>query len=207
MNTEKLFRIILAILVVVMYLPRRYYQEMSLRTIKEGLLQDRDDKRVVAVQTFLLFLSTVALIILLIKPGWMIWSLFSFPNWLRWVGVVLTTFGTILILWTHVALGKNFFGGAKIRQGHELVVDGPYRWVRHPMYTAFILLGFGYLFLSTSWFVGLTWLSGTIIVLGTRLKTEEKMMLEQFGDEYRAYMLGTGRFLPNLGSKKEGLIK
>jgi protein-S-isoprenylcysteine O-methyltransferase Ste14 len=196
MDHENVFRIILAVLVVVMYVPRRYYQELSRRTVRGGLRQDRDEKRTIASQTVILGLSMVGLIVILIKPAWMAWSTFSIPDWLRWVGVVLTTLGTSLLIWTHVTLGDNFFGGMKLREEHKLVTEGPYRYVRHPMYLAFITLGFGYLFLPANWFIGGTWLFGTLLTLLSRHEEEEEMLIEEFGDDYSNYMDRTGKFFP-----------
>ena len=93
-------------------------------------------------------------------------------------------------------LGKNFFGGVKLRPEHTLVTEGPSRTIRHPIYSAFFLIGFGFLFLSGNWMVGVPWLAGSLIVVLTRLKTEEDMMLEEFGEAYRDYQLRSGRFLP-----------
>jgi protein-S-isoprenylcysteine O-methyltransferase Ste14 len=69
------------------------------------------------------------------------------------------------------------------------------------MYVAFITMGFGYLFLSSNWFIGLTWLLGTVLSIVTRYEAEETMMIDQFGDEYRAYMQRTGKFFPQVGSR------
>lgn len=195
MDNETLFRIILAFLVVAMYIPRRYYQELSSRSVQGGLKQDRDEKGVITSQTVFLTLSMLGLIVILIKPAWMAWSTFPLPGWLRWLGVVLATLGTALLIWTHMALGENFFGGMKIREEHELVTTGPYRYIRHPMYLAFILLGLGYLFLAANWFIGGTWLLATLLTLLSR-RDEEEMLLEEFGDDYSTYMDRTGKFFP-----------
>jgi len=64
------------------------------------------------------------------------------------------------------------------------------------MYTAFILLGLGFFFLSGNWLIGGTWLASTGLVVATRVPQEERMMVEQFGEDYEAYQARTGRFLP-----------
>jgi protein-S-isoprenylcysteine O-methyltransferase Ste14 len=77
-----------------------------------------------------------------------------------------------------------------------------YRWVRHPMYSALMLCFVGLSLVSAVWpFMVLVLLS--ILFFFRVVGREEVMMIEQFGDEYRAYMKKTGRFLPRLSSKSE----
>jgi protein-S-isoprenylcysteine O-methyltransferase Ste14 len=138
------------------------------------------------------------MILVVIKPNWVTWCSFFLEAWLRWAGVVMGILGLALLWWTHRALGKNFFGGMKIRLGHELVMSGPYRWVRHPLYVAFMVLGVGFALVSSNWLVGASWLGGTFLVLLSRFKAEEDMLENEFGDRYRAYRSRTGAFIPGL---------
>ena len=85
-----------------------------------------------------------------------------------------------------------------------LVTDGPYRWIRHPMYTAFYVLHIAVFFLTANWFIGLTWLAGLTIIIVLRVKREEAMLLARFGDKYNSYMERTGRFLPHINRTKPG---
>lgn len=201
MATETTFRIILGLLFVAMYLPRRYFQDLSRRTAQESLNVDLDSRRDTLLQTLPLTVSTVSIVVFLINPSWLSWSRLALPDWLRWIGAGLALIGTIVMIWTHLSLGKNFFAGMKLRTGHELVIDGPFRWIRHPMYTAFILLGIGYLLLSASWLIGISWLLGVVVVLMSRMPKEESMMRERFGQGYITYTARTGRFFPRLGRK------
>jgi protein-S-isoprenylcysteine O-methyltransferase Ste14 len=138
------------------------------------------------------------MIVYMINPAWMSWSTIDLPNWLRWIGAVLGSLGAMLLVWTQSVLGKNFFGGLKIREEHQLIQNGPYRWMRHPMYTAFLLLGLGFFFLSGNWLIGGAWLAAIGLVIATRMPGEEAMMAEQFGEDYEEYEVRTGRFLPKL---------
>jgi protein-S-isoprenylcysteine O-methyltransferase Ste14 len=64
------------------------------------------------------------------------------------------------------------------------------------MYTAFFVIGFGFLLLSANWFISAIYLGTLTLMYATRVSIEEKMMLERFGDEYHQYMTKTGRLLP-----------
>jgi protein-S-isoprenylcysteine O-methyltransferase Ste14 len=70
--------------------------------------------------------------------------------------------------------------------------------VHHPMYTALFLLGVGFLLLTANWAVGVPLIVVLPILVSVRIGNEEALMIEKFGDEYRAYMQRTGRFLPRL---------
>ena len=70
--------------------------------------------------------------------------------------------------------------------------------IRHPIYTAFILILGSTLLVSANWLIGLTWIEMTILEIVSRIHFEENLMLEYFGDQYREYMNHTGRLLPKL---------
>ena len=104
--------------------------------------------------------------------------------------------------WT-VALGTIIFAFGlwvfrKSHEQHKLVCAGPYAMVRHPMYTSFLLLALGQAFLLSNWVVGLAGLIGFAVLFFLRVDKEERMMLENFGPQYRAYMERTKRIIPYL---------
>lgn len=202
MENDLLFRGISAVLFLVVWSVRKYYERLSAQVAGQGLAQDRDDKRIIVLQSLLLAISLIALLVYIVYPPWLSWSILALPEWVRWLGALLGALGTVLLVWSHRALGRNFFGGMKIREGHELVESGPYRWVRHPIYTAFIALGIGLFLLTGSWMVGAPWLASIGLALATRMGEEEAMMAEQFGESYERYKARTGRFLPRLRQGK-----
>lgn len=196
MQTAAVFRIILAILFIVVIATRKVFEQQSATLAAQGVKRDQDAGRAIVLQSALLTISNLAIIVYLINPRWMAWSSFSLPNWLAWVGVLLGAAGAGLLLWSHRALGVNFFGGVKLRKGHQLVTAGPYRWARHPMYTAFLLLGLAWTLLAGNWLIGGCWLAASLLVMATRVGEEERMMLKEFGKEYEAYRQGTSRYFP-----------
>lgn len=99
-------------------------------------------------------------------------------------------------IWIHRSLGNNLSLKISIKEEQELVTGGPYRWVRHPMYSAFYLLHLAVFFLTANWFIGVTWLVGLTVIILLRVKREEAMLLAKFGNKYSAYMERTGRFVP-----------
>lgn len=118
------------------------------------------------------------------------------PTWAQWLGVILGLASLGLIWWVQWALDLNFSHILHLRQSHTLVTHGPYRWARHPMYTALYLHGLFTLLLTRNWLIGGAYLLSLTAIVLLRLKNEEALMLETFGEEYRVYMGSTGRFLP-----------
>lgn len=99
---------------------------------------------------------------------------------------------------THKALGRNWSITLEIRDKHQLVIHGPYAFVRHPMYTSFLLMSLAQAFLLPNWIVGLAGLIGFAVLFFLRVDKEERMMLDVFGPQYRAYMERTKRIIPYL---------
>ena len=92
-------------------------------------------------------------------------------------------------------LGK-FFDRLTIKADHQLVTEGLYSWVRHPIYTSYILLFLGFSTMLSSW-----WGSGLLVVtcvvwFGNRIAIEERMLEERFGEEYQSYCQQTKRLFP-----------
>lgn len=133
--------------------------------------------------------------IYIFRPQWLRWAAFPLPDSVRWAGVVIAASGCLLCLWTHYALAGNFSPTLRIREAQTLVRGGPYRWVRHPMYTAFVLLFSGLLLLSAMWFPAFG-LALMFVLMHYRTPREEQMMLDAFGEEYRRYMASAPRYLP-----------
>jgi protein-S-isoprenylcysteine O-methyltransferase Ste14 len=143
----------------------------------------------------LLWLSPL---VYLINPGWMDWSKAGLPVWGRWLGVGIGLICTGLIYWLFKSIGRGITPTSATRERHALVTTGPYRWVRHPLYTvgSSFVVSFG--MMADNWFIaGLGLLAFTLMAV--RTPAEEANLIAKFGDEYRAYMRRTGRFLPRFG--------
>ncbi len=132
-----------------------------------------------------------------VNPAWMSWSALPLPVSLRWTGVGVILATIVFPLSAFFSLGKNYSGTVVIKDSHTLVTSGPYRWVRHPIFTSYFALALSLFLLTTNWFVGLALLALSIL-LASRVEGEEALLLGRFGDEYRTYMRRTGRFLPRL---------
>ena len=133
----------------------------------------------------------------IINPRLIRWSNVDLPTWMRWSGAGLATASLPLSYWVFTTIGRNITPTVSTRKDHKLVTSGPYRWVRHPLYTTGSLFFVSLSLLAANWFTGLTSIS-VLVMLLVRLPKEEAKLIEQFGDEYREYMRQTGRLLPRL---------
>lgn len=116
----------------------------------------------------------------------------SYP--IQIAGTILTALGIAFAIWARIHIGKNWSSGPSVQEGHQLVTSGPYRMVRHPIYTGVLLALFGSAFVA-----GLIGLSNFIMVMISflwRIKEEEKIMTQLFPQQYPEYKKGTKALIP-----------
>ena len=148
--------------------------------------------------TLLGLTASVVTAVYLVRPSLLSWASLALPGWLRWSGAVPGLGGLLLLDAAQRALGIYWSIEARLLDRHRIVRAGPYRRVRHPMYTALMLLFGGLMFLSANWAVGSAWLATLGVDVGRRVREEEALFLGRFGQEYRDYQAVTGRFFPRL---------
>ena len=106
--------------------------------------------------------------------------------WPAAVGAALTFAGVAFSVWARFALAGNWSGFVQVKHDHELIVAGPYRWVRHPIYTGLLLM-----FAGTALAVG-EWRGVLAVAIAAasfwrKLRREEAVMRQQFGAAYVQY--------------------
>jgi protein-S-isoprenylcysteine O-methyltransferase Ste14 len=197
MPTETLFRILLPILIVAFAVHRGYYvknhnqpDDITLKKRQEGIAS-----KISGVLGVIGFISVIALIL---NPGWLAFASLSIPVWLRWGGVVLALVGFALLQWAQMTLGKSWSDTPRMRKEQALITSGPYRFIRHPIYSAFILILGSTLLISANGFIGLAVLGMTVLEVASRIGFEESLILEYFGGQYRDYMKKAGQLIPRL---------
>lgn len=111
------------------------------------------------------------------------------------VAVALTVLGLILAIWARMVLGTNWSGTVTFKEDHELIQHGPYAFMRHPIYTAILLmfLGSAVAVGSVGGFIGLAIL---YLSFWIKYQQEEAFMIEHFGDRYLDYMKRVRAIIP-----------
>jgi protein-S-isoprenylcysteine O-methyltransferase Ste14 len=132
-----------------------------------------------------------------VPRGWMRIHMFPESLWTEVLGVVVTAAGIGFAIWARAYLGGNWSGSVTVKVGHELVRSGPYRWVRHPIYTGLILATVGTA-IERRQVRGVV--AVVLLYFGFKIKSkiEERTMIGTFGPAYEEYSQTTGAIVPKL---------
>ena len=196
MDTDTSLRFLLgAILITLIGMEVYYLLRMRAITSSEDE-QVYDNKIGASLSAALIDLGLILALVYVIRPGGLRWASFELLMWIRWTGSGLALAGLGLRGWAHIALGSEYAWYMRVHPAHRLVTAGPYQYVRHPMYGAALLLTAGIALATANWLIGALLVLPAILTLARRLDAEEAMLLEKFGNDYRAYQRHTGRLLP-----------
>ncbi len=166
------------------------------RTVSERIFTDRTERGLNAVWVALGTPLLAATFLFIFMPTLVPWTAIPLPAWLRWAGAAAGITAVCLIAVVHAELGKNFSPTLRLRPNHSLVTTGLYRWARHPMYAAYLLLFAGSFLLSANWVIGAAGMGIILTHMTIRVRREESMLLGRFGEAYLAYAEKTARFAP-----------
>jgi protein-S-isoprenylcysteine O-methyltransferase Ste14 len=132
------------------------------------------------------------------NPYWMAWASLNLPPWVRWAGVALGVLVVPSVHWVLANLGTNVSETVLTKHEHRLVTVGPYRWVRHPLYTVGVTLFVSIGLMAANWFIVLWAVAALIAVRLVVIPQEEAHLEATFGEYYRRYRSATGSLLPLL---------
>jgi protein-S-isoprenylcysteine O-methyltransferase Ste14 len=145
----------------------------------------------------LMFWVAILLLCYPIPPHWLEYRILPAGLARYWSGVVVTVLGLLFSVWARQHLAGNWSQSVTIKKDHELVTSGPYRLVRHPIYTGLLTA-----FLGTAIVIGeVRGLLALLLVtaaLWLKLRLEENWMREAFGDSYTEYSGRVAALIPGL---------
>ena len=197
MQIEILFRILLPVLVISFALHRGYYVKNHSKP-EGATLQKREEGVASKIAGLLGMVGFISMLFYVIKPDWLTFAHLPFPLWVRWTGVAAAAAGFSLLQWAQVTLAGSWSDTPRMMKEQTLITSGPYRSIRHPIYTSFLLILGATLFISSNWLIGFCWLGMTVLEVFSRIQFEESLMIEYFGEGYREYMKRTGRLFPKI---------
>ena len=148
-------------------------------------------------------LLTIAWVAFFLPLIWIATPVFAFADYPLHpipllTGAVCLALGLWLFHRSHADLGTNWSITLEVRDQHRLITQGVYRRIRHPMSSALVLYAVAHALVIPNWVAGPSNLVAFAVLFALRVRAEEKMMVEQFGDEYAAYMARTKRLVPRV---------
>jgi protein-S-isoprenylcysteine O-methyltransferase Ste14 len=120
----------------------------------------------------------------------------SLPDWSFYLGLSIGILGYALVYWGYWTLGQYFSAEVAIYQGQELVERGPYRFVRHPVYSGIFLAVIGGGFAVQSWAAVVLLVIMYAILFRYRIAAEEKVLISEFSEQYISYSKRVKRLIP-----------
>jgi protein-S-isoprenylcysteine O-methyltransferase Ste14 len=129
--------------------------------------------------------------------SWIHRLLWARSPWVGAIAVLLTGGGTVVAVWARVALGRNWSGVVTLKEDHQLIQSGPYRFVRHPIYSGILLMAVGSVLLYGEAY-GIVLLAFIGVVFGYKIRVEERLMSQQFPSQYLEYRRRVKAIVPFL---------
>ena len=197
MEHDRLFRWLFVVILVTTFSISAYFRRKARRS-GEVIPRVREGKLSLLVR--LLFAAPIYLAFLayMVNPDWMAWSSVPLLPWLRGLGVAVALAMLPVLYWVVRTLGRNISETVLTKEDHQLVTQGPYRWVRHPLYSVATIIFVSLGLVAANWFIIVM---AVVIIVGMALVVipkEEAELISKFGDEYREYMKHTGLLAPRI---------
>lgn len=198
MNPDLSYRIAMVALSAAHLVVSRRYMKRS--GAGATLFQKRDEGLLLAWAAAICFAGyALSVLLILLNPAWMAWGALPLSGVVRWSGAPLMALGAALHVWGAHHLGANLTVTISTRNGHTLVTSGPFRWVRHPLYSGGMLESMGVCLLLANGAV-VAFAVGFWGLVIWRTPLEEARLEAVFGEAYRDYRSHVGRFVPKARS-------
>jgi protein-S-isoprenylcysteine O-methyltransferase Ste14 len=195
MEEELIFRLLFIAVFALMLSLSAYYRSLA-RKSGDVIYRRQEGALALILRVALALPLALAILLYAFLPGWMEWSTMRLPGWSRWLGAGLGVVGLPLLWWVFTNIGSNISETVLTKQEHKLVTDGPYRWVRHPLYSAALLEILALSLMAGNWLMALLWLIGVLVFRLIIIPIEETKLIAAFDGEYERYRARTGALTP-----------
>jgi protein-S-isoprenylcysteine O-methyltransferase Ste14 len=192
---EATFRLIFSMILVSAFLISGTFRRRA-RQSGDVIARQDEGKTVLFIRMVFAFPLLISLLLYIIYPQALNWSRFELPIWLRWVAVGTGVLTIPFTLWVFRHIGRNISETVLTKSDHELVKSGPYRWIRHPLYSGSLWMLFSISVIASNWFLLLYSFLGLIAFRWLIIPVEENQLVHAFGEEYREYQSRTGALVP-----------
>jgi protein-S-isoprenylcysteine O-methyltransferase Ste14 len=194
MTNENLIRVLILLFMAASFTISGYYRKKADQSSGKTDFSEENRSLFIlrSLGALLLYGSILAY---LIFPPLLAWAKIGLPTIIRFTALGIMPVMVLCFYWLFSNLDKNITPTVAIREEHNLVTTGPYRWIRHPLYTFGTLNILMLALAADSWFILIT-ACVTFIPLAMRTPQEEEKLLEAFGEKYQKYIQVTGRYFP-----------
>jgi protein-S-isoprenylcysteine O-methyltransferase Ste14 len=173
----------------------------ALYWLVSALKRKKTKQRESPLQRLVYMLPLVATFYLLSRPeayySWLGTRFVPDTAAVQWIAVLLTAAGVAIAIWARWHLGANWSGVVTLKEGHELIRTGPYRSIRHPIYTGILLALFGTA-VALGEVRGLVAVAVAWLSFYVKARREESFLAQEFGPRFAEHQQHTGMFLPRL---------
>ncbi len=171
------------------------YWVISARGLKRTA--ERESLRVRVLHVIVTFIAFFLLLSRNLHFGPLSHRFLPADRFFRETGVLITWMGVGIAIWARRHIGKNWSGLVTLKEDHQLVCTGPYRWVRHPIYLGLLLAALGTALVLGEW-RGIMALVLLIAAHTLKARREEALMIRHFGRVYEEYRRRTGFLVPGI---------
>lgn len=195
MYVEAIFRGIFLLIFLSLLVISGYYRK---RARQSGAVIPRraEGPMLLLLRMVMALLVAVTFLAYVFAPTWLAWSAWGLPLWLRSAAAIIAVICLPGIRWVFVSIGDNISATILTKSTQQMVTDGPYRWIRHPLY-AFALLELLCLALvANNWFMFSFSCIGIVVFRLLVIPREEANLIKVFGKQYEEYRDRTGALVP-----------
>ena len=199
MNEETAFRVILVVVFVSALLISGSFRRKA-RQSGETISRKAEGGTALFLRMGAALIFFGSIVLYAVAPEAMSWASLEIPSWLRWLGAGIALSCLPLLWWVFNSIGNNISETVLTKKDHQLVMSGPYRWVRHPLYAVALLMFFSLGLMAASWLITVYALIGAVIFRLGVIPKEEEQLIQAFGDDYQDYRGQTGAMVPKFSS-------
>ncbi len=192
--TRLIFEILFLVFVIISGFIRRPFQKQ----VKGNSINLNNKDTLEKWLLGLTFLGMYPIPLVYVLSPWLDFANYGLPLAINVLGALLLVPTALLFYRSHKDLGTNWSVSLEIREEHSLVTNGIYKYIRHPMYSAIWLWVICQALLLQNYIAGFSGILGFGLLYFFRIHREEKMMEQQFGEQYVAYRKKTKRLIPNV---------
>ncbi|MFP4363100.1 MAG: isoprenylcysteine carboxylmethyltransferase family protein [Spirochaetia bacterium] len=176
----------------------RWFFKLKYRVYKGGVFTKDEGPFLTAARSLLGIPLIAGVIFYVFFPQLHPWMYLPLPFWVRILSAVTASLSLILLFRTHKTLKAGFSTNLRIPDSAALTTEGPYKFIRHPMYTAYFILMLSAFGITRNYIIGFFGLSIILLLMSFRRAKEEAQLIGKFGEDYKKYLRNTPAFFPKL---------